>query len=101
MTAAESKQGSRCSSSPGPAPWVIRRATRQSLRCRFTAVCSTRNVEMVRSLGADHVIDYTREDFADGRVRYDGIIDVFGRNSVSRLRRALTPRGRLMIVGGE
>ena len=41
------------------------------------------------------------EDFADGRVRYDRIIDVFGRNSVSRLRRALTSRGRLVIVGGE
>jgi hypothetical protein len=66
-----------------------------------TAVCSARNVEMVRSLGADHVLDYTREDFADGRVRYDRIIDVFGRNSVSRLRRALTSRGRLVIVGGE
>jgi NADPH:quinone reductase-like Zn-dependent oxidoreductase len=66
-----------------------------------TAVCSTRNVEMVRSLGADHVVDYTREDFADGRMRYDLIIDVFGRNSVSRLRRALTSRGRLVIVGGE
>ena len=66
-----------------------------------TAVCSTRNVEMVRSLVADHVVDYTREDFADGRVRYDRIIDVFGRNSVSRLRRALTSRGRLVIVGGE
>ena len=67
----------------------------------FTAVCSIRNVEMVRSLGADHVVEYTREDFADGRVRYDRIIDVFGRNSVSRLRRAVTTRGRLVIVGGE
>jgi NADPH:quinone reductase-like Zn-dependent oxidoreductase len=66
-----------------------------------TAVCSARNVEMVRSLGADHVVDYTREDFADGRVRYDRIVDVFGRNSVARLRRALTSRGRLVIVGGE
>jgi len=67
----------------------------------FTAVCSIRNVEMVRSLGADHVVEYTREDFADGRVRYDRIMDVFGRNSVSRLRRALTTAGRLVIVGGE
>jgi len=67
----------------------------------FTAVCSIRNVEMVRSLGADHVVEYTREDFADGRVRYDRIMDVFGRNSVSRLRRAVTTRGRLVIVGGE
>ena len=67
----------------------------------FTAVCSIRNVEMVRSLGADHVVEYTREDFADGRVRYDRIMDVFGRNSVSRLRRALTTPGRLVIVGGD
>jgi NADPH:quinone reductase-like Zn-dependent oxidoreductase len=68
---------------------------------QVTGVCSTRNVEVVRSLGADHVIDYTGEDFADGRVRYDLIIDVFGRSAVSRLRRALTARGRLVIVGGE
>jgi NADPH:quinone reductase-like Zn-dependent oxidoreductase len=68
---------------------------------QVTGVCSTGNVEVVRLLGADHVIDYTGEDFADGRVRYDVIIDVFGRSAVSRLRRALTPRGRLVIVGGE
>jgi NADPH:quinone reductase-like Zn-dependent oxidoreductase len=66
-----------------------------------TAVCSTRNVEMVRSLGADHVVDYTREDFADGWLRYDLIVDVFGRSRVSRLRRALAARGRSVIVGGE
>src|SRR5919201_258679 len=66
-----------------------------------TGVCGTRSVEMVRSLGADHVVDYTREDFADGRLRYDLIVDVFGRTSISRLRRALAARGRLVIVGGE
>ncbi len=66
-----------------------------------TGVCSTRNVEMVRSLGADHVVDYTHEDFAGGDRQYDLIIDIGGDNPVSRLRRALTPRGRLVIVGGE
>jgi NADPH:quinone reductase-like Zn-dependent oxidoreductase len=66
-----------------------------------TGVCGTRDLDLTRSIGADHVIDYTREDFADGSRRYDVILDVFGRNSVKRLRRALTPRGRLVIVGGE
>ncbi len=66
-----------------------------------TAVCSTTKVDMVRSLGADHVIDYTRDDFADGVSRYDVILDIGGNSSLSRLRRALTPRGTLVIVGGE
>jgi NADPH:quinone reductase-like Zn-dependent oxidoreductase len=55
----------------------------------------------VRSIGADHVIDYTREDFADGRNRYDVILDIAGNRSLSQLRRALTPRGTLVIVGAE
>jgi NADPH:quinone reductase-like Zn-dependent oxidoreductase len=55
----------------------------------------------VRSIGADHVIDYTREDFADGRNRYDVILDIAGNRSLSHLRRALAPRGTLVIVGGE
>jgi len=66
-----------------------------------TAVCSTRNVDLVRSLGADHVIDYTREDFADGSQHYDLILDIGGNSRLSRLRRALTPRGTLVIAGGE
>src|ERR687885_1530850 len=66
-----------------------------------TGVCSTAKTELVRSLGADAVIDYTREDFADRPERYDLIVDTAGRRSLSRLRRALTPRGTLVIVGGE
>jgi NADPH:quinone reductase-like Zn-dependent oxidoreductase len=66
-----------------------------------TGVCSTTKVEMVRSIGADHVIDYTREDFAEGDQRYDLILDIGGNSSLSRLRRALTFRGTLVIVGGE
>ena|SRR5215211_776650 len=66
-----------------------------------TGVCSTRKVEMVRSIGADHVIDYTREDFAEGDQRYDLILDIGGNSSLARLRRALTPQGTLVIVGGE
>jgi NADPH:quinone reductase-like Zn-dependent oxidoreductase len=66
-----------------------------------TAVCSTTKVDLVRSLGADHVIDYSREDFADGVQRYDLILDIGGHSSLSRLRRALTPKGTLVIAGGE
>jgi NADPH:quinone reductase-like Zn-dependent oxidoreductase len=66
-----------------------------------TGVCSTTKVEMVRSIGADHVVDYTREDFAEGGQRYDLILDIGGNSSLARLRRALTPRGTLVIVGGE
>ena len=66
-----------------------------------TGVCSTAKVDMVRALGADTVIDYTREDFADCGPRYDVILDIGGNARLSRLRRALTPRGRLVIVGGE
>jgi len=64
-------------------------------------VCSTRKADTVRSIGADHVIDYTREDIADGQRRYDVILDIGGNRRLSHLRRALTPRGRLVIVGGE
>jgi NADPH:quinone reductase-like Zn-dependent oxidoreductase len=66
-----------------------------------TAVCSTTKVEIVRSIGADHVIDYTRDDFAAGEQRYDLILDIGGTSSLSRLRRALTPKGTLVIAGGE
>jgi NADPH:quinone reductase-like Zn-dependent oxidoreductase len=66
-----------------------------------TGVCSTTKVVMVRSIGADDVIDYTREDFAVGSRRWDVILDIGGSSSLSRLRRALTPQGTLVIVGGE
>ena len=66
-----------------------------------TGVCSTSKADLVRSLGADHVIDYTREDFADGDPGYDVIIDTGGNSRVSHLRRAIAPHGRLVLVGGE
>lgn len=66
---------------------------------KVTGVCSTRNVEMVRSLGADAVIDYTREDFTKGAQRYELIIDTVGTHSLSEYRRSLTPNGVLVIVG--
>ncbi len=66
-----------------------------------TGVCSTAKLDLVRSLGADHVVDYTREDFADGTHHYDLILDIAGNPSLSRLRRALTPTGTAVIVGGE
>jgi NADPH:quinone reductase-like Zn-dependent oxidoreductase len=66
-----------------------------------TAVCSTPKVELVRSLGADRVIDYTRDDFAEGKRRYDVILDIGGNASLSRLRRALAREGTLVIAGGE
>jgi NADPH:quinone reductase-like Zn-dependent oxidoreductase len=66
-----------------------------------TGVCSTTKVDLVRSIGADHVIDYTREDFADGKQRYDVILDIGGNRSLSHLRRALTRKGTLVLVGGE
>jgi NADPH:quinone reductase-like Zn-dependent oxidoreductase len=66
-----------------------------------TGVCSTTKVDMVRSIGADHVIDYTHDDFANGAQRYDVILDIGGNSSLSRLRRALTPKGTLVIAGGE
>src|SRR5829696_6234491 len=66
-----------------------------------TGVCSTRNLELVRSLGADHVIDYTREDFTRGGRRYDVIFQLAGTGSPSACRRALTPKGRLILSSGE
>lgn len=66
-----------------------------------TGVSSTAKTDLVRSLGADDVIDYTKQDFADGTNRYDLIIDTGGNSTIARLRRVLTPRGTLVIVGGE
>jgi NADPH:quinone reductase-like Zn-dependent oxidoreductase len=73
----------------------------KALGAHVTGVCSTAKVELVRSIGADDVIDYTSDDFADGTRRYDLILDTAGNASLSRLRRALTPQGTLVIVGGE
>src|SRR6478752_3793693 len=66
-----------------------------------TGVCSTEKLDLVKGLGADHVVDYTRQDFADGERHYDLIIDIAGNSPLSRLRRALTPTGTAVIVGGE
>ena len=66
-----------------------------------TGVCSTAKVDLVRSLGADHVLDYTRDDFATGPQRYDLILDIGGNSPLPRLRRALAPSGTLVLVGGE
>jgi NADPH:quinone reductase-like Zn-dependent oxidoreductase len=68
---------------------------------KVTAVSSASKEDLVRSLGADDVIDYTREDFTGGARRWDVIIDTAGRRPLSRLRRALTPKGTLVIVGGD
>jgi NADPH:quinone reductase-like Zn-dependent oxidoreductase len=66
-----------------------------------TGVCSTTKVDLVQSIGADDVIDYTRDDFAEKGPRYDLILDTAGNRSVSHLRRGLAPRGTLVIGGGE
>jgi NADPH:quinone reductase-like Zn-dependent oxidoreductase len=66
-----------------------------------TGVCSTSKAELVRAIGADEIIDYTREDFTDGTRRFDLILDTAGRRPLSQLRLALTPQGTLVIVGGE
>jgi NADPH:quinone reductase-like Zn-dependent oxidoreductase len=65
-----------------------------------TGVCGPTKVDFVKSIGADHVVDYAGEDFAAGEHRYDVILDMGGNTPLSRLRRALAPRGRLVIVGG-
>jgi NADPH:quinone reductase-like Zn-dependent oxidoreductase len=68
---------------------------------QVTGVCSKAKMDLVLALGADHVIDYTHDDFAGGEQRYDAILDTGGNSRLSHLRRALTPGGRLVIVGGE
>lgn len=73
----------------------------RSLGADVTGVVSTGNLNMVRSIGADHAIDYTQQDFAQGGPQYDVILDLAGNRSLSILRRALTPTGTLVIVGGS
>ncbi len=72
----------------------------KALGAEVTGVTSTKNVAMVRSIGADHVIDYTQEDFTEGAERYDVILDNVGNHSMARTRRALTPLGTLISNGG-
>ena len=71
----------------------------KTLGAEVTGVGSTKNLDLVRSLGADHVIDYTKEDFTRGAQRYDVILDMAGNHSLSDLRRALRPDGTLVMVG--
>ena len=72
----------------------------KALGGEVTGVCSTRNVELARSLGADHVVDYTQEDFTRGDRRYDLLLDVAGSRSFSECKRVLEPDGRVVVVGG-
>lgn len=73
----------------------------KALGAEVTGVAGTEKLDLVRSLGADHVIDYTHADFADGTRHYDLILDIAGNPGLSRLRRALTPTGTAVLVGGE
>lgn len=72
----------------------------KSLGADVTGVCSTRNIELVQSLGADHVIDYTKEDFAKSDERYDAILDNVPNHSLSEIRRVLKPNGNYVLIGG-
>jgi NADPH:quinone reductase-like Zn-dependent oxidoreductase len=72
----------------------------KSFGANVTGVCSTRNVELVRSIGADQVIDYTKEDFTKGDQRYDLILDNVGNHSLLECRRVLTPQGKFVLIGG-
>jgi NADPH:quinone reductase-like Zn-dependent oxidoreductase len=72
----------------------------KSFGADVTGVCSTRNLDLVRSLGADHVIDYTKEDFAKGEQRYDVILDNVPNHSLSECRRILNPNGKYVMIGG-
>lgn len=73
----------------------------KAMGAEVTGVASPRKLDLVRSLGADHVIDYTREDFARLGHRYDRIVDVMAKRPISEIRRALTPRGVYVVIGGS
>lgn len=73
----------------------------KALGALVTGVCSTRNIDLVRSLGADHVIDYTQEDFPKSARRYDLIFDIVGNHTLTELRSALTPKGILVLSSGS
>ena len=99
-------EGSTRSASPdhrrGGRRGDVRRPAGQGVRRRGDrGLPAQAKTDLVRSIGADRVIDYTREDFVDGRNRYDVILDIAGNRSLSHLRRALTREGTLVIVGGE
>ncbi|HEX4639235.1 MAG TPA: NAD(P)-dependent alcohol dehydrogenase [Chthoniobacterales bacterium] len=72
----------------------------KSFGAEVTGVCSTRNVDLVKSLGADHVIDYTKEDFTKGSERYDVMLDNVANHSLSECKRVLTPNGKYVLIGG-
>jgi NADPH:quinone reductase-like Zn-dependent oxidoreductase len=72
----------------------------KSLGADVTGVCSTRNIDLVQSLGADHVIDYTKEDFAKSDQHYDVILDNVPNHSLSEIRRVLNPNGKYVLIGG-
>jgi NADPH:quinone reductase-like Zn-dependent oxidoreductase len=72
----------------------------KSMGADVTGVCSTRNIDLVKSLGADHVIDYTKEDFTKGAERYDVMLDNVGNHSLSECRGILTPNGKYVLIGG-
>ncbi len=72
----------------------------RSIGAEVTGVCSTKNVEMVRSIGADRVIDYTREDFTRGGQRYDLILDCMGNHPLSACIRVMSPKGTFVVIGG-
>ena len=73
----------------------------KDLGATVTGVCSTRNTELVRSLGADHVIDYTEEDFTQGSARYDVVLDLAGNHPLAAVRRVLTPKGTYLASTGN
>ena len=73
----------------------------KSFGAEVTGVCSTRNVDMVRSLGADHMVDYTDQDFTRSDQQYDLILDIVGNHSLRRYRKALTPEGTYVSAGME
>lgn len=85
--------------SGGVGSYVVQLA--KALGATVTGVASGQKAGLVRSLGADHVADYALDDYLDGHTRYDLVVDIGGLNSIRRLRRALEPRGTLVIVGGE
>jgi NADPH:quinone reductase-like Zn-dependent oxidoreductase len=80
-------------------PFAVQLA--KSFGAEVTGVCSTRKMDLVRGLGADHVIDYSREDYTKGGARYDWILDVWARRSFLAPRKALRPGGRYVMVGGS
>jgi len=84
--------------SGGVGPFAVQIA--KAFGAEVTGVCSTRNLDLVRSVGADHVIDYTREDFTRAPRRYDVVFDLVGNRSLTACRRALTPTGALILSGG-